>query len=67
MFKYTFKDFSFLLHEKTKKSNKISKPWLTKDLENFETQIDEIFGEINEWLKINQLILNHSKTHFLTV
>ena len=28
----------------------------TSNLENFETQIDEIFGDINNWLEINQLL-----------
>ena len=35
------------------------------DLENFETQIDKIFGDINNWLKKNQLVLNYNKTHYL--
>jgi hypothetical protein len=35
------------------------------DLENFETLIDKIFGEINKWFKINQSILNYNKTHYL--
>ena len=34
-------------------------------LENFETQIDKIFGDINNWFKINQLVLNYNKTHYL--
>jgi len=37
----------------------------TPNLENFETQIDKIFGDINNWLKINQLVLNYNKTHYL--
>jgi len=32
---------------------------------NFETQIDKIFGDINNWFKINQLVLNYNKTHYL--
>jgi len=35
------------------------------NLENFETKIDNIFGVINNWFKVNQLILNYSKTHYL--
>ena len=35
------------------------------NLENFETQMDKIFGDINNWLKINQLILNYNKIHYL--
>jgi len=27
-------------------------------LENFETQIDKIFRKINDWFKVNHLILN---------
>ena len=29
------------------------------NLVNFETQIDKIFGDINNWFKINQLVLNY--------
>ena len=32
------------------------------NLENFETKIDKIFGDINNWFKVNQLILNYNKT-----
>jgi len=35
------------------------------NLEKFEKQIDKIFGEINDWFKINCLILNYNKTHYL--
>jgi len=35
------------------------------NVENFETQIDNIFGDINNWFKVNQLILNYNKTHYL--
>jgi len=35
------------------------------NLEKFETKIDEIFGDVNNWLKVNQLILNYNKTHYL--
>ena len=35
------------------------------NLENFETKIDKIFGDINNWFKVNQLILNYNKTHYL--
>jgi len=35
------------------------------NLENFETKIDNIFGGINNWFKVNQLILNYNKTHYL--
>jgi hypothetical protein len=34
-------------------------------LENFETQVDKIFGDINNWFKANQLVLNFNKTHYL--
>ena len=35
------------------------------NLENFETKIDKMFGDINNWFKVNQLILNYNKTHYL--
>jgi len=35
------------------------------NLVNFETQIDKTFGDINNWFKINQLVLNYNKTHYL--
>ena len=35
------------------------------NLEKFETKIDKIFGDINNWFKVNQLILNYNKTHYL--
>ena len=35
------------------------------NLENFERKIDKIFGDINNWFKVNQLILNYNKTHYL--
>jgi len=28
---------------------------------NFETKIDKIFGDISNWFKVNQLILNYNK------
>jgi len=31
------------------------------NLENFETKIDKIFGDFNNWFKVNQLILNYIK------
>jgi len=34
------------------------------NLENFETKIDNIFGDINNWFKANQLILNNNKTNY---
>ena len=34
------------------------------NLENFETKVDKIFGDINNWFKVNQLILNYNKTHY---
>jgi len=34
-------------------------------LENFETKLDNIFGDINNWFKVNQLILNYNKIHYL--
>ena len=36
----------------------------SSNLENFETQIDKVFGDINNWFKINQLLLNYNKTLF---
>jgi len=38
---------------------------ISSNLENFETQIDKIFGDINNWFKINQLVLNYNKTYYL--
>jgi len=35
------------------------------NLENFETKIDKIFWGINNWFKVNQLVLNYNKTHYL--
>ena len=35
------------------------------NLGNFETKIDKIFGDINNWFKVNQLILNYNKAHYL--
>jgi len=35
------------------------------NLENFKTQIDKIFGDINNLFKINQLVLNYNKMHYL--
>jgi hypothetical protein len=35
------------------------------NLENFETKIVNIFGDINNWFKANQLILNYNKTNYL--
>ena len=35
------------------------------NLETFETKIDNIFGDINNWFKANQLILNYNKTNYL--
>jgi len=37
----------------------------SSNLENFETKIDNIFGDINNWFKVNQLTLNHNKTNYL--
>jgi len=37
----------------------------SSNLENLETQIDKIFGDINNWFKINQLVLNYNKTYYL--
>ena len=31
------------------------------NLENFEAKIDNIFGDINNWFKANQLTLNYNK------
>ena len=38
---------------------------ISSNLENFETKIDNIFGDINNWFKVNQLTLNYNKTNFL--
>jgi len=35
------------------------------NLENFETKIDKLFGDINNWFKVNQLILSYNKTDYL--
>jgi len=34
-------------------------------LENYEKQINKIFRDINYWFKLNQLVLNYNKTHYL--
>ena len=34
-------------------------------MKNFETQVDIIFGDINNWFNANQLVLNFDKTHYL--
>jgi hypothetical protein len=35
------------------------------NLENYETQINKIFRDINNWFKLNRLVLNYNKTHYL--
>jgi hypothetical protein len=35
------------------------------NLENFNKQTDKIFRDINNWFKMNQLVLNYNKTHYL--
>ena len=37
----------------------------SSNLENFETKINKIFGDINNWFNVNQLTLNYNKTNFL--
>jgi len=37
----------------------------SSNLENFEAKIDNIFGDINNWFKVNQLTLNYNKTNYL--
>ena len=37
----------------------------SQNLENFESKIDNIFGDINNWFKVNQLIFNYNKTHYV--
>jgi len=37
----------------------------SSNLENFETKIDNIFGDINNWFKVNQLTLKYNKTNYL--
>jgi hypothetical protein len=34
-------------------------------LENYEKQINKIFKNINYWFKLNQLVLNYNKTHYI--
>jgi len=36
----------------------------SSNVENFGTQIEKIFGDINNWFKLNQLVLNYNKTHY---
>ena len=35
------------------------------NLENYEKQINKIFRDINYWFKLNQLVLNYNKTHYI--
>ena len=35
------------------------------NFKNLETQTDKIFRDVNNWFKINQLVLNYNKTHYL--
>jgi hypothetical protein len=35
------------------------------NLQNYEKQINKIFRDINDWFKLNQLVLNYNKTHYL--
>jgi hypothetical protein len=35
------------------------------NLENYEKQINKIVWDINYWFKLNQLVLNYNKTHYL--
>jgi hypothetical protein len=35
------------------------------NLENFETKIGNIFGDITNWFKVKQLILNYNKTNYM--
>jgi len=35
------------------------------NMENFEIKINNIFEDINNWFKVNQLILNYNKIHYL--
>jgi len=37
----------------------------SSNLENFETKIDNIFGDINNWFKVNQLTLHYNKINYL--
>jgi len=37
----------------------------SSNLENVETKIDNIFWDINNWFKVNQLTLNYNKTNYL--
>jgi hypothetical protein len=36
------------------------------NLENFETKIEKLFGDINQWFQVNKLTLNYNKTHYCT-
>jgi len=38
---------------------------ISPNMENFETKIGNIFGDINNWFIANQLILNYNKTNYL--
>ena len=35
------------------------------NLENYKKQINQIFRDINYWIKLNQSVLNYNKTHYL--
>ena len=37
----------------------------SSNLGNFEIQIDKIFGDISNWFRINQLVFNYNKKHYL--
>jgi len=37
----------------------------SSNLENCETKLDNIFGDINNWFRVNQLTLNYNKTNYL--
>jgi hypothetical protein len=37
----------------------------SSNLRNFEIQMDKIFEDINNWFRINQLVLNYNKTYYL--
>ena len=37
----------------------------SSNLENFETKINKIFGDFNNWFKVNQLTINYNKTNYL--
>ena len=46
-------------------SNQQNKAHTSPSLENYEELINKIFRDINYWFKLNQVVLNYNKTHYL--